>query len=142
MLGHVTTPWATQVSLHPQAPLPAIEDALRRAIVPLQADGGAGYAVDRHFEIYVLAGVGAIEDAERLLAALDAGARRRGAWSSSECAKAHAARSWLDGDRGAFWRASPDRIRTVLARARRVHCGCHCAGSFQPDRKSFYPREL
>jgi hypothetical protein len=116
------------VSIPIQADIKTVEAMLRNAGVRLQpAVTGPDYAVDIHFEEFVLNSIKTTEDAADFLTQLDldAGAHSPG----SKCQKAERARRWLSDS---FWTARQNHIRAAIAVQRRICCGCHETGSFSP----------
>lgn len=115
-----------------QADIKTVEATLRAAKIRLQyAVGGPDYALDKHFELYVLTEIETVADARRFIDKLDADAVGTFSGSSS---KAHNIRSRFNGETGDFWMVSPERIRAAISYARRTHCGCHETRSFAPRR--------
>ncbi|APU89104.1 hypothetical protein Rctr85_084 [Virus Rctr85] len=99
-----------------------VERVLTEKGIRLQPSvGGRPYAVDHHYDLYVLDSIDNLEVALKMLDQLDAEHR------NGRCAKASEARRWLDLP---FWQERPGRTRTALASCRRVCCGTHETYSF------------
>jgi hypothetical protein len=102
----------------------------------LREQGGLSrwdYPKDHHFEWYVLHGINTLQDALDFCELLDRERKQSDPhYGHLGCHKARGIRSWLQGKRGEFWTADPERIRAAMAPHRRTCCGCHETCSFAP----------
>lgn len=129
----IPTRTAAGLGLTWQSSVQEVTAALEDAGIAMRGGGGRPYPVDYHWRDVVLTdAITTLEDAELLLIQLDAEAKTCG-WGSPTCTKARIIRQYLHGERGEFWRESPERIRSTFASNRRVCCGCHQTGSFHPN---------
>ena len=115
---------STLSDLTPYTSNAEVERILTECGVKLKsAIGGKPYAVDYHYEIYVLASINTVEDALQMCDRLDEEC-------GGKCNKAQEIREWLAKP---FWQESPSRIRSAMSANRRVVCRAHESYSFAVD---------
>lgn len=103
-----------------QSSVAEVTAELKARKVRLQGSvGGADYPLDKHFELYCFDEFSTLDDIMRFVEHLES--------ECPNCTKAGQIRSWL---KDLFWLESLDRMKVVVAVARRTCCLNHETGSY------------